>query len=117
MGRKNIYRSLKDHQLIDKRNIFVAGFVKSSNIKDNFYKGRSLSIKDEHLLVCRLGGFQKVAPLFVFLKENIQTLSVKKKIFGLEINLHLQTDTIDEVYNITINKKKTKDIISLFSPF
>jgi len=112
-----IFKLLKHNNLIDERKIFVAGTIKASNIDDNYYDGRCLAIKNNHLIICRLGGPQKVAPLFSLRKDDIIDISYKKLLFGLEVDLIVKTPSLQEKYNITINKKKVKEIYALFAPF
>ncbi|HHU55600.1 MAG TPA: hypothetical protein GXZ48_02765 [Acholeplasmataceae bacterium] len=114
MSKSLIYKLLDKNSLIDDRKIFAAGTVKRSNIKDDLGYGRCLSIKNNELIISRLGGWQKIAPLFILLKENINCISKKLILFGLEVDIYLKTDNFEEIYNITVNKKMTKEIIKFF---
>lgn len=106
---KLIYKILRDKELIDDKKIYVAGKVVFSSLYNDYIDGwRCLSIKGNYIIVSRLGGCQKVAPLHFVLKDNIKNIFINSRLFGLEKDLNLVTNDFHEIYNISVNKKLIK---------
>jgi|SRR5690554_5941 len=116
MAYKKVYKILKKQNLIDKNKIYLIGeIVFSSWYKDYSDGFRCISIKDDMVIISRLGGYQQLAPLHYLYIEEIRKFEVNTKFFGLRKELNIKTEAFYEQYYILANNKQIKYFLNILS--